>query len=275
MNKTPEYNMLRGYIARLIFRIGILAIILLAYIFQPHYFDYIATKTTELQLQVRGFDLAQVREIWLSQYSVIWVYLIWALFMLNMLNQMFVHESKLTMGARKVFSKNYIPAKEYSRLDLLEHKNAHDLGALKTLLAWALLNAIFGVLYAFDIIAIKELVLLTALYYVCDLICVVIFCPFQRFFMKNRCCVNCRIFNWGYFMIFTPFLFIRNFFTWSLFFMSVLLVIRWEFTIVLKPEMFWDGSNEVLRCENCKDKICKIKGAQYYDECGKLISKRH
>lgn len=275
INKKPEYNMLRGYIIRLILRICVFGAILWTYIVQPHYFDYLVTKTVQLKWQVVGFELSEIREIWNSQYSVIWMYAVWALFMLSMLNQMFVTKSKLTMGAKKVFYGNYVEAKDFSRAKVLEHKNKQDLGAIKTLIAWSCLNAVFGALYALDIIAIKELVLLTAFYYICDLICVVIFCPFQRFFMKNRCCVNCRIFNWGYIMIFTPFLFIRNFFTWSLFFMSLLLVIRWEVTLLIKPERFWDGSNEVLRCENCEDKICKIKGAQFYDEAGKLINKKH
>jgi hypothetical protein len=100
---------------------------------------------------------------------------------------------------------------------------------------------------------------------------VVIWCPFQRFLIKNRCCVNCRIFNWGYFMIFTPMVFIRNFFTWSLFFTAVVLLIRWEVTLVRYPERFWEGSNKVLKCENCQDKICKQKGMKIFDEQGHII----
>ncbi|NLT47963.1 MAG: hypothetical protein GXX92_06055, partial [Clostridiales bacterium] len=92
-----------------------------------------------------------------------------------------------------------------------------------------------------------------------DLICVVIWCPFQSIIMKNRCCINCRIFNWGHFMMYTPLLFIKNFFTWSLFFTSIVVLIRWEITYAYHPYRFWEGSNINLRCENCQEKICKIK----------------
>lgn len=266
--------MLKEYVFRLILRIGILGVILWAYIAQPHYFDIIWTKANQLQMEVQGFDLSEVRRIWEEQYSVIWVYIVWAIFMLSMLFQMFSPKSRLTMGARKVFAVNYQPVENYSELELYKTMQKSTLGAYKVLLVWCFFNAIFGILYLFGFIQIKELVLLTAFYYVSDLICVVIWCPFQRYLMKNRCCVNCRIFNWGYFMIFTPFLFIRNFFTWSLFFMALILLLRWEITITMKPERFWDGSNDTLKCENCKDKICMIKGKKLYDEAGHYIKNR-
>ena len=72
-------------------------------------------------------------------------------------------------------------------------------------------------------------------------------------------------------MIFTPCLFIRNFFTWSLFFTSVVLLIRWEITLLRYPERFWEGSNSILQCENCQDKICKQKGMKLFDEQGHII----
>lgn len=77
--------------------------------------------------------------------------------------------------------------------------------------------------------------------------------------MKNRCCVNCRIYDWGHFMMFTPMLFIRNFFSWSLFFTSVVVLIHWELLYAKHPERFWHGSNRSLQCANCKDKTCQYK----------------
>jgi len=262
---------LHQYILRLGFRVLVFLLILWAYIFQPHYFDFIITKTVQLKYQIQGFTISEVREIWQSQYSVIWIYAIWAIFMFSMFVQMFIHTSNLTMGARKVFEPNYKEVQDYNETKLYKYILKENIGALKVLLAWLGINSIVGALYVFDIIQIKELCLLCGFYYLSDLICVVVWCPFQRFLMKNRCCVNCRIFNWGFFMIFTPFLFIRNFFTWSLFFMSCVLLIRWEWTYTKHPERFWEGSNEVLKCENCQDKVCKIKGKKVFDDEGKLI----
>ena len=54
-------------------------------------------------------------------------------------------------------------------------------------------------------------------------------------------------------------LFIVSFFSWSLFFMSVIVALRWEIIYAAHPERFWRGSNEAIRCENCNDKMCKIK----------------
>ncbi|MBO6169693.1 MAG: hypothetical protein J6O51_06945 [Bacteroidales bacterium] len=60
-------------------------------------------------------------------------------------------------------------------------------------------------------------------------------------------------------MMFTPMIFIRHFFSWTLFWMSVLVLIRWEIVYARYPERFWDGSNRTLRCTKCADKTCQIK----------------
>ena len=96
-------------------------------------------------------------------------------------------------------------------------------------------------------------------FFLCDYICILVFCPFQTCIMKNKCCVNCRIYDWGHFMMFTPMLFIPNFYSWSLFFTSCVVLIRWELVYAAHPERFWSGSNQILQCENCKDKTCQMK----------------
>lgn len=60
-------------------------------------------------------------------------------------------------------------------------------------------------------------------------------------------------------MMFTPMLFIKNFFSWSLFFTSCIVLLHWEIIYAKYPERFWSGSNRKLECANCKDKICKYK----------------
>ena len=60
-------------------------------------------------------------------------------------------------------------------------------------------------------------------------------------------------------MMFTPMLFIQNFFCWSLFFTAAVVLIRWEIVYINHPERFWEGSNKILKCENCKDKTCQYK----------------
>jgi len=185
--------------------------------------------------------------------------IIWLILMVEMIIQIYPH-SKISMGCLKQFRNKYTPPeKEYDKLYLYENVQHMNMAAVKVLLVWLFFNAIIGILYLIGILDVQELLLITMLYYVCDLICVIIWCPFQSLIMKNRCCVNCRIFNWGHFMMYTPMLFIRSFFSWSLFFMSILILIRWEFVYIKYPERFWEGSNASLKCSNCNDKMCKIK----------------
>lgn len=187
------------------------------------------------------------------------LHIIWLILMIEMIIQIYPN-SKISMGCLKQYRNKYTPPdKEYDKLKLYKNVQQMNITALKVLLAWLFFNAIIGIFYLLDILDVQELLLITMFYYVCDLICVIIWCPFQSVIMKNRCCVNCRIFNWGHFMMYTPMLFIRSFFSWSLFFMSILILIRWEIVYLKYPERFWEGSNESLKCSNCKDKMCKIK----------------
>ena len=64
-------------------------------------------------------------------------------------------------------------------------------------------------------------------------------------------------------MMFTPFVFIPGFFTWSLLGVAVLVMVIWEVTVRKHPERFWETSNDTLKCKNCTDKLCT-------PYCGKL-----
>ena len=41
--------------------------------------------------------------------------------------------------------------------------------------------------------------------------------------------------------------------------MALIVMLRWELLFARHPERFWRGSNASIRCENCKDKMCRIK----------------
>ena len=72
-------------------------------------------------------------------------------------------------------------------------------------LIWIIFNGIIGALRMIDLLDDGILILLCSAYSVCDLVCILFFCPFQTWFMKNKCCGTCRIYNWDYAMMFTPF----------------------------------------------------------------------
>lgn len=167
----------------------------------------------------------------------------------------------LSMGAGKSCKENFIPVPDYSESELLKFVHNENKKSWRCMLVWLGGNSIVALLYFCEIIGKPELLLLTGFYFICDYICIIIFCPFQTFGMKNQCCVNCHIYDWGHFMMFTPMLFLGTFYSLSLFFMSTAVIIRWEIKWKRHPERFWRGSNQTLSCKNCHDKTCQIKKA--------------
>ncbi len=194
-------------------------------------------------------------------------HIIWLFFMTMMILHLFPGRKLITMAIRKTSKQLFLELKEdilktfndVKRIKLLELVQEQDLKALVILLIWLGINGIFGALFYFKIIDASFLFVLTCFYFVCDYICILFFCPFQTFVMKNKCCVNCRIFDWGHFMMFTPMAFIPSFFSWSLFLMSLIVMIRWEIIYKKRTIMFFQQTNDDLQCSNCKDKLCGFK----------------
>ena len=185
---------------------------------------------------------------------------VWLFFMCIMILHLFPNHAR-SMALRKEKEEHYCEQENYSELELLRFVQNMNVRAWMVMLVWLSFNAIFGILFLAGILDEADLFMLTVFFFLCDYICILFFCPFQTFIMKNRCCVNCRIYDWGHFMMFTPMLFICNFFSWSLFFTSVVVLIRWEIVYARHPERFWYGSNRTLQCGNCNDKTCQIKKA--------------
>ncbi len=186
------------------------------------------------------------------------IHVLWFVFMIMMIRHILPTET-LSMAFCKAEKKKYDEVTDYSPAQLLEFVKEQNARAWMVMLVWLIFNAIFGVLYLCRIIGEADLLMLTVFYFLSDYICILFFCPFQSFIMKNRCCVNCRIYDWGHFMMFTPMLFIRNFYSWSLFFTACIVLIKWEVIYAKHPERFFYGSNRNLQCANCNDKICQLK----------------
>jgi len=197
------------------------------------------------------------RPVWMG---VTPIHVLWLGFMLMMLGHIFPVKN-FSMALLKMKKQTYQEQEDYSEIELLKYVQDQNAKAWKVMLIWLSFNAIFGMLYLFDVIDSADLLMLTVFYFLCDYICILFFCPFQTGIMKNKCCVNCRIFDWGHFMMFTPMLFIKNFFSWSLFFTSIVVLIKWEITYAKHPERFYSGANKRLQCANCKDRICQLKNA--------------
>ncbi len=177
---------------------------------------------------------------------------IWIIYTVEMFLRFFPSKIE-SPGCQKQFARNFRPTGEKVP-HLQSWKRTFAVTAV-----WILLNAVIGVLYYTKIIDAGILILISLGYGVCDMICILFFCPFQTWLMKNRCCTDCRIYNWDFAMMFTPYVFIPNLYTWSLLGLSLLLLLRWEITLRSHPERFAENTDACISCKNCNEKLCSHK----------------
>lgn len=181
------------------------------------------------------------------------VFLIWLIYLVEMILRFF--PSKLeSAGCQKQFKKTFVKRKTEDRPKLQSKYRT-----LSVAVFWFILNSIIGILYFNHIIDAGILILISLAYSVSDMICILFFCPFQTWFMKNKCCTSCRIYNWDYAMMFTPLTFISGFFSWTLVLFSVILLLRWEIAARRYPERFAENTNVALSCAPCEEKLCHHK----------------
>jgi len=179
---------------------------------------------------------------------------VWLIFVVEMLLRFFPSRLE-SMGCQKQFARNYRPtARKEAKPVLQSWKTTFAVAA-----AWFALNGAIGALYFSGIIDKGILLLIALAYSVCDMICILFFCPFQTWFMKNRCCATCRIYNWDFAMMFTPLVFIPGIYTWSLLGIALALLIQWEVLLRRYPERFSEVTNRSISCANCQEKLCHHK----------------
>ncbi len=192
-------------------------------------------------------------------------HVLWAIWMLDMLFQL-IPAKDIALGSQKLFRQRFKPVVEKINIKALKkHIITTTQSAYKVFILWGGLIAVLGVLHHYKLLTDEHLFLISVLFYVCDLICVLIWCPF-RLIMKNKCCTTCRIFNWDHLMMFTPMIFIKGFYSISLLVASFAVWLVWELYFFIYPERFWENSNMALKCSECTDKLC----TQY---CKKLREK--
>lgn len=180
------------------------------------------------------------------------IYVVWGIYTVEMIARFFPSSFE-SPGCQKQFARNYI--KTGNTRIVVHDNNATMLVAL----IWIVFNGIFGALHMMGILDDGIMIVLCSVYSVCDMICILFFCPFQSWFLKNKCCSACRIYNWDYAMMFTPLFFVSKTYTWSLLLLSVALLVRWEITFYRHPERFSEQTNAYLKCSNCSEKLCTHK----------------
>jgi hypothetical protein len=187
------------------------------------------------------------------------LYALWGIWTFDMIFQIVPSKGWFSMGSLKVFGRNYSPCANCNQVDRRALRKKYFKEGLKIWCFWGPLSAALALAW---FLWLKPLgaywfpMLFVAAFYVCDLICVLFWCPFRVWFMKNRCCTTCRIFNWDHFMMFTPFLFVPGVYTWSLAGLSMIIYVIWEVQVYTHPERFTDACNDTLKCKNCTDRLC-------------------
>lgn len=189
-----------------------------------------------------------------------WLMVLWGLMVLTILLR-FVPGPVSNPGYQKQFLRHFAASSDFDEENIRIKRTIKraNRGAWKVLGCWALLNALIGILYWLGILDEAGLLLIALLYAIGDVVCILYYCPFQHLLMKNRCCMTCRIYNWDFFMICTPLLFIPSWLTWSLVAISLLVLIRWEYIYKHHPERFFGATNGKLRCVSCASKLCRYK----------------
>lgn len=231
MSKTRKI-----YFLRLSGRIAVFIIAIMLYIFDASVFDV-----------AEGLSF-------FKEFSP--VHLLWVLWMLDMLLQLIPVKSHISIGSQKVFESLFKPIKEkINQKNLKRYIKDTTMSAYKVMLIWLALTFLISILNLSGIIDTGIMVLIATFFYVCDLICVLVWCPF-RLIMRNKCCTTCRIFNWDHLMMFLPIIALNSFFSWSLVIFSFVVWLVWELCVLIYPERFWENSNMALRCSECTDKLC-------------------
>ena len=232
--KSFFYNLYRK---RLIFRIIVLLFIIVLYIFYPNTF-----------IVIKDFNFFKK----ISALQIIWI-----LWMFDMITQLIKVPKYWPIGSQKYMEYTY-----KKPLIIIDKKNPKQImkeitkDSISVAISWILLVIIIGILYITNTIPYQIVFILSTIFYVCDVICIIGWCPFKTFYMHNKCCTTCRIFNWDHAMMFSPLIFIPGIFTYSLVITSIIVVIIWEISCYKHPERFIEKTNNSLKCKNCKDKLC-------------------
>ena len=180
-------------------------------------------------------------------------HIIWAILFFEMII-VFIPKYNKFSYCGKHLSRHYIEADNYNKDKLKGYTKANYNRALKALIFWTSLNLVLVVIYNMLNLNKGWIYFLFVFYYWADMFCVNVWCPFHKIIVKNKCCNECRIYNWGHIMYLTPLIFIFNFWSYSLVILGVLILLQWEYQNFRYPERFSPISNKKLRCNTCDNK---------------------
>lgn len=263
-------NMYKQYLAKFWFRIIIVILMIGTTIIWPE------------QLEVlEGMKFFQHLSV---------LHILWLLWLFYMLEKLLPFKKRKPKGCMKYRKSEFQPTKEYAawqsdlqtgnignesqefRQAYQKQQKWYNRGAWVVLICWAAAAVIIYVLHALDILNNQLLLTGSCLFYIGDLVCILFWCPFRDVLMKNRCCTQCRIYNWDTMMLILPIVFIPGFYSYSLFLLALVNVGVWEVTRIVHPERYYPISNANLQCMNCEGELgCAKCRRKYRDKTGRNI----
>lgn len=237
---TPMSPTRKKYIVKLIFRC--IVFIFCAYLF---FFD-------------RDAFTVISKGSFASEFSLL--HILFAIWILDMLLQIIPIKNAVPLGSQKHFRIRFKEINEglkqkVTKEALKKYVVSTTKSAYIVFLIWVVMLTVLGALYFTGVIDDAFLFMVTAAFYVCDLICVLIWCPF-RLIVRTRCCTTCRIYNWDHLMMFSPMMFIMSTYSTVLVLLALAVWVTWEACVFLFPERFWEQTNSALKCSECTDKLC-------------------
>ncbi|MCL1878726.1 MAG: hypothetical protein FWF80_07700 [Defluviitaleaceae bacterium] len=223
--------------AKLVFRLGLLVVAVALNFIAPEVLDF------RLIFQM-GIESAFLWAIWL----MIFVMMLFRI----------IPNKLTTVGARKHFRSSYLEVHNPKAANPDMHK-----GAVKSALSWFGITAgIVLIFWGLGLLTPGVVVVLTIIYSLCDSFFVMFKCPFRLLYLNNRCCADCRIYNWDNMMMCAPLIVFPSVFSTSLFLLALAIIVLWEIRLIKNPRFFSREFNANLRCENCGEKKCTRGGGR-------------
>ena len=185
------------------------------------------------------------------------LHIIWLIWMFDMLLQLINFTNYWPLGSQKIMKHRYIkPVNMIDKKEIKKIMKSLNKGSLLVAIIWLSVATIVDILYLSHLISFEIVIIISTFFYLCDVICIVVWCPFRNLLMHNKCCTTCRIYNWDHAMMFIPLIVIPGIFTYSFLFTSLIILLVWELSVLKHPERFIEKTNDALKCKNCKDKLC-------------------
>ena len=162
------------------------------------------------------------------------------------------------VGVSKYY-KRYYKAIDYDKSELCSYRKRDHMSVVIMFVIFIIEMSLVTVLYLNHILDKGMILIFSMILWTLSEVCVEIFCPFSYLFFHKTCCNKCRFYNWDYFLMFCPLIFIGNVLSYVVVGVAFILLFVWEIAYAMHPYRFYEISNASLRCDNCTNLNCKYK----------------